>query len=352
MMSGCSLGGRSFSVLNLKTGQTVHIRGESGHSEVLLRTDDKTKTFCTLYLSDNHAHFVMRTIGYDGQILEKRVVPLFAREYVAMYHVRWGYALSPDGSFIAYLDEQTGGLRVFDLQSGSSRPLVADLTTRLAHVSTLEWLSDRELLVAVDGTSKPYAQILVVDVPKGAVHVDLRPARGSLLAGVLTDGVYLAYPDESCNYDGFRIYDLRKRAEVGEIIPAAGFFAGYGRWAGDGEARLFYVESEKIALHKNLKDLYVGSGKASLHILKQFDVASRESRELRTWNSPSVMYIDIRGFFGSKLFYETESAVFAPRRLFVWDAATQQETEIKEVRTSGTVRIVDHGHRIIWGYWP
>ena len=334
MMGGCALGGNSFSVLNLKTGQAVHIRRE-GHKEVLLGTDDESQAFRTLYLADNHTHFIMRTIAYDGEILEKRIVLIFAREYVPVYHVRQGYALSPDGYSIAYLDERTGELRNLDVRASVSRLLVADLASNLVAVQTLKWLSDSQLLVAVDGTGKPYAQILLVDVAGGAVRVELRPARLSLLAGVQTDGTFLAYRDNSWNRKGFRIYDLQKRAEVGEIIPGPGNYANFERWAENGEARLLYIEA----------------GKTNFPVLRQYDVAMKESRELKRWDSDSTVLIC--GLFGPRLFYTIEPRAGSKgSRLFLWNALTQQEAEIKGVRTDGVVTVVDHGNRLIYEWLP
>lgn len=341
LLSGCTFGGgaftvkfvsRSFGILDLRTGRTAYVPRE-GHAEKLLRTDDRSRTFRTLYLSDNHKHFVMRTISYEGKVLEEREVPIFGRGYVAIYHVQQGYALSPDASSMAYLDEQSAELRLLDLQSGKSRKVMADLATDIVHVHTLEWLSDRELLFAIDGTFGSKARIAVVDVASGAVRVDLRPGAGSLLAGVKTDGAYLAYRDYNWNRRGFRIYDLRQAREIGEVIPGPDLDAGFERWSTDGEPRLLYIESTRDCRCK----------------LKQYDVARKESKALKSWDEPCIVYIC--GTAGTKVFYKVrpfDPIRYPPSRLFVWDAATQTESEIKGVKTAGTVRIVDGGNRVIY----
>ena len=339
LVSGCTLGGRSYSILDLKTGQTVHVPRESCHREVLLKTDDATRSFHTLYLANNHRDFVLRTVGYDGQVLKKRVFLPFASEYVALYHVHQGYALSPGGSSIAYLDKQTGCLRLFDVEGRTSRPLLLVAATNVVDIQDILWLSDRELLVAVDA-EKPYAQILVVDVASGAVRVDLRPAARSLLFGVKTDGTYLVYRDNAWNWHGFRIYDLRKQADVGELVPGTGMSFGFPRLAGNGDPRLFYVEKAR---------------ETDKHTLIVYDVAAKESKSLKSLHSPG--YVRVLRVVRSKLFYETTPIIrhegtrfvsFDWPRFFVWDIVTQEESEIKGVKTSGVVRVVDDGNRIIY----
>ena len=328
-LTGCSLGGRSFSVVSVRTGQAVHI-GHAGHREVLLGTDDGKRQFRTLYLDDAHARFIVRTIGYDGRIVNDHSLPIFAPEYVALYHVHQGYSLSPDGSGLAYLEKSSGGLRLLDTQTGGSRSLLADLTRNLAHVSALEWVSDRQLLVAVDGTSKPYAQIIVIDVHSGRVLTELRPRRLSLLAGVRTDGAYFAYQDHSWNRTGFRIYDLRKQGPVGEITPGAGRFAGFEKWANDPPSRLLYVEV----------------GEDRLPTLKEYDVASGTSADLKSFKVVSTVIPC--GQVGSRVFYmQRLRPGFDPGRLFLWDRATQTELEIRHAPISGKVSVIDRGERLL-----
>jgi len=289
-----------------------------------------------MHLSDNEKHFVVRTISYEGRTLQERVVPICGRVYALIYQIKQGYALGPDGCSMAYLDEQSGELRLLDLQSGKSRKVMAELATRAVHLHTLEWLSDRELLVATDGTLESYARIAVVDVADSTVRVDLRPGAGSLLGGeVRADGAYLAYADHNWNYNGLRIYDLRQARHIGELVPGPDLYATLPRWSTDGEPRLLYIERTRD----------------SRCTLKQCDVATKESKALKSWDKPSDVYVC--GTAGTKVFYKVaphDPFRNPPARLFVWDAATRTESEIKGIETVGEVRIVDTGNIVIYAH--
>lgn len=338
VLSGCTLGLRSFTIVDLPTGEKVRVGRRSAHRELVLQTDERTASFCTLY-ADKRDRLFSRTIGYDGKVIQTRPVLGLPKQYATLYHVQKGYALSPDGDSMAYLDLSNGEFRISRMTSLAARTIATNLPQSLAGIRTVRWLSETDLLLVAGAVGVPGVDIFVLDSRDGTRKLYIHHQDVLLPAGVETDGRYLSFYDESTQPSGLVVYDLREHQQVGSISPVEGGRIGYEHWAEEGKSRLLYIET----------------GRQHVLTLKEYDPDTGASKELKRWERAGKIFIC--GYYGTRLFYTLEPPSPPTKqrpdaKLLVYDAAVGRESEVPKVGTRGHIWIIAGAQRVICEHWP
>jgi hypothetical protein len=288
-----------------------------GYPSVLLGVDEQARTFRYLSMDPREWQYQIRTFDFNGRLVSQTPFPTFSAYYLGRPYCPQGFAISPDCMSVAYLDLQennqydhsTKDLVCFDVRTGARKLLVKDLARIWNSIQLLCWVSNTELLVAVDEYEQGEARLLLVNVEKPEVVFELHPRHPySPQFSLSHSRRYLVYRDclpVSPMRGALRIFDLVERREVAAIGPGSLSVHARPRWD-PGDNELVYVMEDK------LMRFFLGSAK--LQVLKVFE--PRSDILLHGWQGDRVYYT----VWGSA----SERSPIKVRRL---DLATQQETE-------------------------
>ncbi len=331
LTTGCA--SRSFSILDLQTGRWTHVKRQSCRWEVILRLDETNRVFYTMYRPCDAGHLVLRSISYDGRVLSNQALPPFAPEYLRHYDLKWGYAISPNYRSIAYLDEATRELRLFDVATHASQSVLPAVATNVAQILAIEWLSEDRLVVAVN-TNEAHTRFLLIDLPTKAVAVELHASRWFARGDVEVCGDYMAFKTDV--HGPIQIYDLKHQAYVGEITAESNKSIGSWRWLKGAAPRLVYVENWEEG--KNIPRRWVPR-------LMLYEVERQRSLVLKEWKSEATVYI-AEGY-GTRVFYWQYQGVRQGRTLWVIDVESGREDKLEGIGEHRGVKIIDSGHLIL-----
>lgn len=333
LLTGCALGRQSYSILNLSIGKSVAVRPVSQYRELIIDTDDQSKSFRT-FSRDTDNGFLIRSINYQGTVLLVNRIPCFSQEYIDSYVYEMGFAVSPNGLAVAFLDESTSELRLFDVKTKTSHVLTTNLAKNKQEIAFLQWVSSEALVVGVNNQHANGARILLLNTQIGGDVLELKvQSLRRFVNSVSMDKRYLAYWEGLSRnniFGVFRLYDLKARREIATIGSKDHFFNGPPFWSPDNEHVAFISEGQ----------------------LMRYSLISKQVNILKRFTDDQV--VSLRGYSGKRAFYckTLKDSPSQDGALFVLDLASEQESMIKGTKTNGKVLVVGDGTFVIsgWGF--
>ncbi|OGV70846.1 MAG: hypothetical protein A2283_13300 [Lentisphaerae bacterium RIFOXYA12_FULL_48_11] len=320
-LSGCAY--PVAGIISPGVDRTVFVKSSSRYSNVLLHVDEKNKTL--RYMTRNKTtedNYLIRTYDFDGHLLVTTTFPKF-REYGwadCGYGACQGGAISPDCSSVAYLDikgpseTNENDLCYFNKNTGERKVLAKKLAKDGNDLAWLWWVSDRDLLVGVDGYQKPDARLMLIDVKTSTVKLDflcknLQPSKFALSHSKR----YLAYWEGIDRYESrgpFRILDLHEMKEVAATELGIPALYGAPKWSMEDDALAFIMDDK----------------------LMRFSLASKKSEVLKSLptqpNDPSSWF-ELHDYQGKRLYYSADVRNSFVIRLQCFDLATGQDIQFK-----------------------
>jgi hypothetical protein len=280
------------------------------HPSLLLGVDEHTRTFRYLGIDPKEFQYQLRTFDFSGRLLSEIPFPKFSTYYLYHFSSHSGFAVSPDCMSVAYLDLQenneydqsTKDLVWFDARTGARKVLVKNLARIWNSIRLLCWVSNTELLVAMDEYYQPEGRLLLVNVEKQEVIFELHPKHTySPQFSLSHSRRYLAYWESGA----FKIFDLREKRELAATAPGKLSVHARPRWAPD-DSELLYVMDDKLMV---------------------FSMGSEQSEVLRVFG-PNF-YILLHGYQGDHVYYTIVGGTKArsPVKLRRFDVTTQQEMQ-------------------------
>jgi len=295
------------------------IKSSSRHPYVLLNVDEQNRTLRYLSKDAMDDRYSISTYAYDGRLVAKAPFPKFSDScwWDFGYGAAYGGTVSPDCTSVAYLeirdpaDKQDKDLCWFNARTSSRKVLVKNLAEGANSLMCLFWVSDKELLVAVDDFDKPDARLLLINTEEPNIQLEFRCGYLRRHQFMLSHSRrYLAYWEGSGRHwsrGSFKIFDLHERREIAVTEPGDPAVHGGPKWSPADDA-LVYVMDKKLV---------------------KFRIASKESEVLRTFG-PHVD-IALQDYQETRVYYRvTPTDTVNPRTLLhCYDLATQQETTFK-----------------------
>jgi len=221
-----------FSVIDADTGETTRIERSTQESTGSIRLVSAAPSDGHFFVmsTGEEGGLTIRTIGVDGRILDSKTVPL-PRGII----LRFVVALSHDGRWMAYFDNQRHSFVKVDTATGSE---VSAIPCR-QYVSLLAWQKDGETLVAVlsNDTGPGYKSfVALANFASGSVDRVCEDGDfDSDKCAVSPDGRYLALTPHL----ELKVIDLVARSSF-FTIPAGSLVYNFC-WSADG-AKLAYID--------------------------------------------------------------------------------------------------------------
>jgi hypothetical protein len=339
LLTGCVTGKDSYSILNLETGETVSVKKASPCPDEFIGQDAQAKTF-SLFTRTKDDQFEIRDVRYDGSVARTVPVPCFSASYLATYAFDMeGLAVSPNAARIAYYDEKTKDLKLFDIKKQAHQILLTNVAPSIVSLVFLRWRSENELVACVYEYGQPTARCFMIDVESKSLVFDFRPTCLYQISNALSpDGRYLVYLESYLPYQEslreknfkrqYRIYDIRSRREVGAITVPDGDLFGEPRWVESNDG-IFYD-------HRNCLMLY--------------SLALNESRCLREYEPEMIIHPLTSA--GRKVYYivkpqGTSGSIYG---VYVYDLDKQKESRLDKVKNNGKVIASPDGKFLITGW--
>jgi len=299
--------------------RTLLIKASSWYPIVLLNVDEKSRTLHYISKDDVKDCYFISTYDYDGHLVKKTAFPKFSESCWQNfgYGAAYSGAVSPDCTSVAYLDIQRradtsdNDLCWFDARTGGRKVLVKRLANEGNYLEILCWVSDKELLVAVDDPNKPDAHLLLIDIEKPTTLFDLHC--GNLRAhqfALSHSKRYLAYWEGFGRFENrgsFKILDLHDKKEVAVTeVGEPATFAG-PKWSAEDDA-LVYVMDNKLV---------------------RFSVLSKKSEVLNSFDPH--LEIALQAWQGERLYYivEPRDTLNPVIRLHCFDLPSNQEYPLR-----------------------
>ena len=289
--AGCAH--RIAAITHSESGEFAWIKSSSFYPNVLLTVDVRSRTL--RYMSKDHVKgcYLITTYDFNGHAIEKQPFPRFAngcwRDFG--YGPGWGGAVSPDGTSVAYfdfidtLDGRDRDLCWFNARTGARNVLATRLASQPLDIACLLWVSQKEVLVAVDNPRKPDARLLLIDTEGPAIELDLhcRSLRRERFA-LSQSKRYFAYWEGAEKYasvGSYKILDLLDKKEVAMTRAGEAEVHSSPKWSSDDDALAYIMDNA----------------------LERFVLASRETQVLRTFPSPDKFIVTLHDYEAGRLFY-------------------------------------------------
>jgi WD40 repeat protein len=332
LLTGCVTHKKSYTIRDLNSGEKVTLMRQSWYPEEIVDLDDQTKTF-RIFTRSKEGGFEIWDVSYNGTIMRKiKGEKDFSDRIIRWYWLyREAFEVSANGSQLAYFDEPSRELRLFNIKDGSERVLLANVATNNVHITMLNWYSKNELIVGANrwgGGAK--ARLLMFNTDNKSIIFE-QQACWLIESAHLTlshNKRYLIYGDEydMCPKGCYKIYDIQMGKEIG-IIIGRGSIYGNAYWS-DGDETIVYADGDD---------------------LMEYSISSKSFRCLKSF--PAKDTIHILGYESGRIFYGLGmGADIAPLRIY--NVATGAERIIKNISLNGRMIISPGGEYIItgWGF--
>lgn len=326
LLAGCTTGKESFSILDLSTGARASIRKASAFPDEIIGQNAATKTI-RLFTRVKGGRFQIRDVRYDGSVTRQLNVPCFNSLHLQTYALgMYDLAVAEDARHIAYFNEHTKELRLFEVSGQSHQVLMTNLASG---ISMLQWHSENELLACIGKRSFGPAWIVMLDVRSKALLFDFH-TKASLFYEFSPNRRFIAYSDllRQGSYEtAFRIYDLLLRRVSGVITSTEGCLYGSPLWTENSDGVIY----------------------ADLNRLMMYSVKDNKSECLREYEPGA--HISPRASAGGKVFYTVTPQRQRPiRGVYVYDRDKKREVLLSEVKSNGQVIASPDGRYLITGW--
>ena len=298
------------------------IKSSSRCANVLLKVDELKRTFCYMSEDESAECYIISTYNFDGILISEKPFPQFSKWcWIDFgYGERFSGSVSPDCSSVAYLDikdpwdNKEKDLCYFNANTGIRKILVKNLTRKANDISVLCWISDKEVMVAVDAyddfTNKPAPRLLLIDIEKPTISVDMHcgSLRNSQFA-VSHSKRYLAYWEGMGRYSShgsFHILDLLEHKEVAMTEPGEPATFGGPKWNQEDDALSYIMDNN----------------------LTTFSIASKQTTVLKSF--ANKYDVTLQDYHGQRIYYRiTPKDTFDPQSSYVYfDLNTKHEIDI------------------------
>ena len=274
--------------------RVVLIKSSSSYPNVLLSVEESSRTLRYMTKDDAKDSYFINTYDYDAHLISTGTFPRFSdpcwQDFG--YGAASSGAVSPDCTSVVYLggknrsDAQGRDLIWFDARTGARKVLVKHFAREPNYLAWLCWVSNTELLAAVDDRNQPEARLLFIDIEKPTITFDLHCLHFRSDQFALSHSRrYLAYWEGLGRHESrgpFKIYDLRERKEVTLTEPGEPAVLGGPKWNAEDDA-LAYVMDDNLV---------------------KFSVASGRSEVVKSFGPH--LRIALQGYQGQRLYYRVE----------------------------------------------
>jgi len=252
-LSGCST--PDVTLINAKTGRTCS-PSYFEFRQVIVDTNPKLRQFNTLLRTEKDT---AAYITYDENCrkLDEQKLPMLVSGYAGEVN----HSFAARGGKIAYVNQKTLDLRLYDLKTGTDKIVVPNVVPENIRYTSwrwaMQWLSDSSLFLAADN-------IYIIDMDTGKQKAIYNITKLPLTCEYVLspDAAMLAFNEAISDMPGvfdetIKILDIHS-GEIIKTIKAEKATANYPRWSFDSKT-LAYVERNREKMQ--IKVISIADGK-------------------------------------------------------------------------------------------
>ncbi|HWQ91449.1 MAG TPA: hypothetical protein VN673_07240 [Clostridia bacterium] len=315
--------------MNLETGEKASVRKISRFRDVIIGQNTESRSLRIFTRTEND-EFVIRNVRFDGSLEKVTSIPCFAALHLETYTCNMlGLAVSEDASRIAYYDEATKDLRLYNLKDHSQDVLLTNAIPSFRSIRLLEWSSTNHLVVCIYDQSMASARCLMLEVGNKSPVFDFHPLN-CVYAVLSPDGRYLAYGVNlrEKQPQQYRIYDTQLRCDIRTLPMSDRLVSGPFLWTGRSDG-LFYTERNRLMLYSLALDQAV--------CLREYTLGLRVHPKA---SSRSKVFYTVKPYGKSR----------PTRGLFAYDIDQQKELRVEQIKNNAELFASPDGKFLITGW--
>lgn len=206
-------------ILDLKTYKLTEAKHD-GLRQVVLHVDNENKRFQTLTRKEgNRNELFIHNYSYEGERLSTTTIPYFAKGFANPT----SYAMSADGSKIAYFHRFKNSLCLYDLKTKNEKTLWGNFARTAFNVVDIEWINDKDIVVLTreDDAYGLDNAIVKINIKTGNKQVLYKAVELSVFSIAYSHNKrYLAFLEgekKKSIKDAIRIYDFAENKVIAAL---------------------------------------------------------------------------------------------------------------------------------------
>lgn len=141
-LAGCFYFDVGIGIITLPSYRKIKIPLASrDYREVIVNVNEQNRIFHTLQRVGDRLQ--MRTINFEGKVINQKLLPLFTKSYCAQN----AYTVSPDGNNIIYFNYNTKGLHIYDISTSTESVLLENFASSGHSIKNISYLSETDIII-------------------------------------------------------------------------------------------------------------------------------------------------------------------------------------------------------------
>jgi Tol biopolymer transport system component len=209
-LAGCFSFDFGIGIITLPSYRKIKIPLASrDYAEVIVKVDEQNRIFHTLQRIGDRLQ--MRTINFEGKVINRKLLPLFTESYCAQNK----YTVSPDGNNIIYFKYNTKSLHIYDISTSTESVLLKNFASSGHSIKNISYLSETDIIIIASNDEEIGREgnvIFRLHIPSGKATTIISPIYLSEFYYAFSKSKrYLAFWDGRKKYDiygNIKILDL------------------------------------------------------------------------------------------------------------------------------------------------